>query len=194
MTMAKYETFTEDDAKTPYDEFFKDVPFTEIYDVKGLPFEDKKRFIEYIMGDKRLVNANLLMNIALLVKGSNLDDETFDKPEVFFKSLEEYVDLKFELKDVIGAYTRDMLKYFFSAIKSYSLILPDGKEPIPEAYTVLLCSSSIKDLSKLLNKVSVNSDDWVLVSGADVIINALFGITPSIELFMNNLKEYMTED
>lgn len=194
MSMAKIETFTEDDTKVPYDEFFKDIPPTEVYDVKELSFDDKKRFIEYIMGDTRMINSNLLMNIALLVKGNDLSDEIFDKPEIFFKSLEEYVDLKFELKDTIAAYAHDMVKYFFSALKSYSLILPDGKEMVPESFSVLLCTMSVKDLSKLVNKVKVDSDEWILVNDAETIINSMFGLTPAVELFMNNFKEYLMKE
>ncbi len=192
--MVKFTEFTEEDAKKPYDEFFANIPLTEQFEVKDLSFEDKQRFIKYIMGDKRLVNSNLLMNIALLVRGTDLSDEIFDNTEIIFKSLEEYVDLKYELKDIIGEYTHDMIKYLFSAIRSYALILPDGKEPIPEAYTILLCTSSIKDISKLLNKTSVDSDEWVLVSGSEDIINSLFGLSPAIELFMNNLKEHMEKE
>ena len=186
--MAKFIEFTEDDAKKPYDEFFAEIPLTEAFDVKELSFDDKKRFIKYIMGDTRLVNSNLLMNIALLVKGNDLSDEIFDRPEIIFSSLEEYVDLKYELREVIGGYAHDLVKYLFSAIRSYSLILPDGKEEIPEAFSILLCTSSIKDIS---NKVHVDSDEWVLVSGSENIINSLFGLSPAIGLFLDNLKEYM---
>ena len=192
--MIKLDSFTVEDALVPYEEYFKDVPLTEAYDVKQLPFEDKVRFVKYVMGDARLVNQNLLINIALLVKGNDLADEIFQRPEIFFTTLEEYVDVKFELKDVIKEYAHTLMMYFFSALRSYSLILPDGKERIPEAYAIILCSSTLKDISKLLNKIRVNSEEWILVEGADSIINALFGVTPAIEMLMDELRQHLNKE
>ena len=188
--MVKFEKFTEENAKEPYSTFFDGVSIEEVYDVKGLSYEDKLRFMRYIMGDDGLMNASLLTNILIMVNGKNLEDDVFEKEEVIFRSLEEYIDLKFDLKDELRAFEENLLLYFLGAVKSYSVILPDNKKDVPMAYRLTLSSLDLAAMSKIMNRVHVNIEDVPLVFDAEDI---MLRFTGAINV-MNAFAEYLRKN
>ena len=171
--------FTESDTKVPYATYFENVPSDEVYDLKNCPYDDKVRFMRYVMGDSGLLNAHLLSNIALLISAPELSDDVFEREDCIFNSLLEYVDMKTDLITEIKAYTEALLRYFFSAIKSYNTHLPDNKVDVPVAYASLLMILKIGDISKMMNRATVSTENLELINNAELIVNHFF-ITSNI--------------
>ena len=182
--------FTEEDANVPYEEFFGEIPANETFNMKSCPYEDKLRFLRYIMAFDGLINASLLTNISFLIYGKNIADATFADEGIIFSSLEEYVDAKYDLKAEIEEYARNILKFYFAALKSYAVILPDGMIPVPASYKVILIASDTSDISKLMNKFSFDTKDVPLIYDADEIINSFNMMdSPVVKDFMNFVME-----
>ena len=183
--MVSIAQFTEEDAKKPYSEFFKDIPADEAFDLKECPYEDKVRFMRYVMGDSGLINTSLLTNIILLVSAQELSDEVFADDKCVFNSLLEYVDMKTDLITEIKEYTEKLLMYFYSAIKSYSTVLPDNKIDIPMAYYTILMILKIGDISKMMNRVVVDTANLDLVNDASTVVNHYFITSNIVDDFVN---------
>ena len=183
-------SFTEDDAKASPADFFTQINADDVINAKDMPYEDKIRFVRYCMDFKDLINASALANISFLVYGKNISDEVFSDDRIFFSNLEEYVDAKYDLKAEIEAYGCELLKFYLGALRSYSVILPDGKIPIPSSYKVILSTSELKDISKLMNKFTFSLNEIPLVFDAEFIINA-FRVqeSPIVVDFINSVME-----
>ena len=188
--MVKLDTFTaEDFERSPLD-FFSGIQADEVINAKDMPYEDKIRFIKYCMAYTDLVNVSALANISFLVYGKNISDDAFSDERILFTNLEEYVDAKYDLKAEIEQYGKELLRFYLGALKSYSMILPDGKIPIPSSYKVILTTSEIKDISKLMTKYSFDLADVPLVFEADYIIDSFRAEdSPIIRDFINTVME-----
>ena len=186
--MVKFEKFTEEDANVEYSEFFNGIAIDEVFDVKSLPYEDKARFMKYIMGDEGLMNTHLLTNIVLMVNGRNIEDEVFAQESVVFNSLEEYIDMKFDLRDELRTFEENLLLYFLGAVKSYSVILPDNKKDVPMAYKIILSSLDLAAMSKIMNRVHVNMEDVPLVFDAEDIMLRFTGAINVMNAFVEYLQ------
>ena len=179
--MAKIETFTEDDAKKTPEEVFNNIPFDDTVIVRDMPYDDKVRFFKYVMGYNGLVNTHLLTNVSLLVNGKDIADEVFEQDDCPFKSLEEYVDLKFDLKDEIKKYCEGLLIAFLSAIKSLASVLPDGRVDVPGSYRVILMSMNIIDIAKILNRTTeLPMNSLYPIINPELIVNHFFAQPTSV--------------
>lgn len=192
--MVKLEKFTEEDMARDPAEFFNTIPMDEIIDLKEAPYEDKIRFMKYCLGFTDLINTAVLTNIAMLVFGTKIDDDAFEDPRVLFASLEEYVDAKYDLKKEIADYSENLLRFYLSALKSYTIILPDKKIPIPASYKAILIAASIRDVSKLMSLYGFDTQTLPLVFSAEEIVDSFtFGDSKPIQDFvsfvMDNLKK-----
>ena len=176
--------------EVPAEEFFKNVPADEVLDLKELPYEQKVAFAKYCMSLDSLVNASALVNIAFLIYGAKIEDEVFAQEQIWFNNLEEYVDAKYDLKAEITAYGQQILLYYMAALKSYSVILPDGKVDIPSSYKAVLMTSHIRDISKLMNKFTIDTANVPLVYDADKVVDAfMIADSPVIQEFINKVME-----
>jgi hypothetical protein len=177
--------FTEEDAKVDPAEFFGKVAMNEAIDMKSAPYEDKIRFLKYCMEYTDLVNAPLLSNIAFLVFGTKISDDVFADERVIFSNIEEYVDAKYDLKKELEIYGKDLLKFFLGSLRSYSVILPDGRIGFPGSYKSILMVSTFKDISKLMSRFGVQPDEIPLVFGGNEVIDAMtYGKSQLIDDFI----------
>lgn len=177
--------FTEEMASNP--EYFKDVSFDTIIEAKDLPFEDKKRLLSYCMKNDILINASLNTNLILLIKGASLEDSVYADKKVIFKDLEEFLDVKSDLKEEIEQFEKNVLRYYFGAFKSLSIKLPDGKIDIPPMYRNILSVADVNMMSKLVNKHGFDFKDAPLVHDAGIILNEVNLQNPLIGRFMKNI-------
>lgn len=192
--MATLNTFTEDDAKKTPEEIFGNIAIDELVILKDLPYDDKIRFIRYCMGYTDLINSSLLVNIAFMVYGSKISEDVFSDTKIAFTNLEEYVDAKYDLKPEIKKYGEDLLKFYLASLKSYDVILPDNKIPIPASYKAILLTSTPRDIAKLMRTYTLDLSTLPLVIGAEEIvdrqsINGSPVVQDFINFFMENLKK-----
>lgn len=193
--MAKLEKFTEEDMNKTPEELFGGIAFDESIQIRGLPYEDKVRFFKYCMNYDGLVNASALVNIAFVVYSPNISEELFSDANFPFNNLEEYVDIKYDLKTEIRVYGENLLKYFLGALKSYGVILHDNKIEIPASYRTILLTSSFKDISKLMRTYHIEFSEIPLVFGADEIINRFtINDSPALKMFVQSVMDGLKDD
>ncbi len=187
-------TFTEEDAQKDAREYFNGIQRDELIDIKGAPYDDKIRFLKYCMNFTDVINISVLTNMAFMVFGSKIADDTFKDRAIFFKDIEEYVDAKYDLRSELELYGIELLKYFYASIKSYSSVLPDCKINIPGSYKAILMASSIVDISKLMSKTE-KVEQIPLVFGADEVIDSmLFNKSKVIEEFVQFVMDGLKHD
>ena len=184
----KFDTFTDEDFEKDPVDIFKDIPSDEVIEIKDMPYDDKIRFMRYCMKFTGLTNGMILTNITFLVYGKNISDEVFGDNRIIFNNLEEYVDARYDLKAEIDKYGRDILMFYLASVKSYNVILPDGKIEIPASYQVILMSSDMKDISALMRKFIIDMHDVPLVFGAEEVIQSFqISESPAIKEFINHV-------
>lgn len=182
--MVKLDSFSEDMWKQLMDTTSLHVEVN----IKDMPFEDKVKFLKCALEDRTVINTNIVANLSYLVGGMNLNDELFADSRVYFKNIEEYVDLKDRLKDEIQQYRDDIAKYFLSAVKSLGVVLPDGRVDIPSTIALIMGAMNWMDFSKIFRVAKFSSDDLVLVNNPEGAIASLVG---SRDLF-NKFLQAMT--
>lgn len=192
--MADMDRFTEEDAgKTP-EEIFGNIKSDEIVNIKAMSYDDKVRFLRYCMNYTDLINSSLLVNIAFIVYGSKISEDVFSDSKIVFQNLEEYVDVKYDLKAEIREYGTDLLKFYLASMKSYGVILADNKIQIPASYKAILLTSSPRDIAKLMRTYTVDMSELPLVFDANEIVDryALNGspaVNEFVTYFMGTLKK-----
>ena len=184
----KIEKFTESDMQKDPIEFFEKIKSDENIEIKSCPYEDKLRFLRYSMRFTSLANTSVLTNITFLVYGKNISDEVFEDERIMFSNLEEYVDARYDLKSEIEEYSKELLKFYLASVKSYGVILPDGKINIPASYKIILMSSGMKDISALMRKSKIDAENIPLVFNAEEIIQSFqIADSPMIKEFIDKV-------
>lgn len=93
------------DLKNLNDDFFATLNPEEVLEIKSLKTEDKIKCFRYFLTSDVISNISVISNIFILIDGiTSIEDNTLDDERVFFNSLEEYVDIKLQLKDEINAF------------------------------------------------------------------------------------------
>jgi hypothetical protein len=164
----KLTTFDKDQDLSEIEKLF----FTdESFDIKDMPTKDKIGFIEYCLSKTDATNTQVLTNVILIVLGGTLDNALFDRQDIYFNSLMEYLDIKTALKAQIDQFSNQLLKYFIGAIKGYYSLLVDNKVPIPVIYGALLSVANLDQISKLFMHADFNVKDVPQVQNSKAIID-----------------------
>ena len=186
MTTIEFKSFTEEDAEKAPSEFFEAIASDDILDMSDAPYEDKIRFMRYSLGFTDLINGQILSNISFLVYGKSISDDVFADPKIIFSNVEEYVDAKYDLKAELTEYGMQLLTYFLGALKSHSVVLPDKKIAVPASYKVILTSSSVHDISRLMNRYDISTEKVPLVFDSEYILDCIrYKETPVIKDFID---------
>lgn len=156
--MLKLTTFNVEDLNEDSD-LLKAINGEEDIFAKDLSFEDKILFFKEIFKRDNIINPSLLVNISLLILGGSLEDEIFSREDIFFKSLVEYLDIKYELKTEINEFNLNLSKFFLGILKGYSVKLRELQVEIPYMYRCILEIANFSQISKILNKCSINLQD-----------------------------------
>lgn len=178
----KLTSFRTEDAK----ELFEKVPYNESFDLKELTTSEKTEFLRYCIKDEGMKNINILANIIMMAQGCDLSDELFAQDDIFFNDAEEYIDIKLALKEDIEEFDKKIVTYYFAAVKSCSVLLPDHKFAVPNLYYHTLLAIDIETVSKFMNKVSINYDEVPLIFDADIILSNLSKKEASIATLITN--------
>ena len=81
------------------DEYFSNLASEEVLEIKGLSTEEKAECFKYFLSTDVISNVSVISNVFILVNGiTNIDDDLMDDDRIFFNSLEEYIDIKLEIK------------------------------------------------------------------------------------------------
>lgn len=144
------------------DDFFASVDQEEILAIKELPSEEKVKCFRYFLTTDILTNVSVISNIYLLINGiSSIDDNALKDGRIFFKSLEEYVDIKLEIRKELDQYSIKVLEYYLGIIQGLDVQLDELKSHIPNSYyniMPLITPTLISRLAlKYLKKIDIDN-------------------------------------
>ena len=135
------------------DEYFSNLAPEVILEIKELPTEDKIKCFRYFLGTDVMTNVSVISNLFLLINGiTDIEDNALDDERVFFSSLEEYIDVKLEIKNEIDVFNTRLLEYYLGVIKGLSVNLDELKTHIPNTFFNLMPLVTINLISKLTIK------------------------------------------
>ena len=135
------------------DEYFSNLAPEVILEIKELPTEDKIKCFRYFLGTDVITNVSVISNLFLLINGiTDIEDNALDDERVFFSSLEEYIDVKLEIKSEIDVFNTRLLEYYLGVIKGLSVNLDELKTHIPNTFFNLMPLVTINLISKLTIK------------------------------------------
>lgn len=135
------------------DEYFSNLAPEAILEIKELPTEDKIKCFRYFLGTDVITNVSVISNLFILINGiTDIEDNALDDERVFFSSLEEYIDVKLEIKNEIDVFNARLLEYYLGVIKGLSVNLDELKTHIPNTFFNLMPLVTINLISKLTIK------------------------------------------
>lgn len=163
-------------------------------DVKGLEYEDKKRFVKFCLGCEAISNACIISNIVTVAQGRLIDEELYERPDIFFVDDIEYLDLCTDLREEILEFNTKLITYFLAALKSMSSLIGDGAVHIPNEFFVALSSYSLNAISSAMQKVSIDYDNLPTVLNGGVVVEKVCSSKTFASEFMEELLKQITED
>ena len=138
-------------------------------DVKMLSMELKIALFKHALQYESLLNSYIILNIFNLIKGYNtFDDSYFDEIFTYFNNLEEYLDIKIQLNREISEFTKKLMIYYVSIMKSCGAIEnPVVGIEIPYLYQRILYISDFVSLSNMFMKCpNFNTEELIVINGA----------------------------
>ena len=141
------------DLKNLNDDFFAKVNTNEILNVKEMKTEDKIRCFRYFLTSDIISNISVISNVFLLIDGvSSISDDTLQDNRVFFNSLEEYVDIKLQLRDEIDSFNIKLVEYYLGIIEGLDVVLDELKTHITNTHYNIMNLVTPNLISKLTLK------------------------------------------
>jgi hypothetical protein len=135
------------------DNYFTELNPEEILQIKEMSVEDKVTCFKYFLDSEIITNVSVISNIFLLINGiSNIDDDTIDDERIFFKSLEEYVDIKLQIRYEIDKFNIRLLEYYFGIIEGLEVVLDELKTHIPNTHFNIMPLVTPQLISRLMTK------------------------------------------
>jgi len=172
-------------------------PQDVLFNYKGESTENKIELFKLLLTHGAVLNSSMLSNLWFLIRsGADLSDDFFKLDAVWFNDLEEFLDIKIELKKEIDIFTRELVKYYLAVMASASYEMEgsdEGAEGIPYTFQRVLLSTDLFSLSNLVYKVDLNTKDLPIVSGSVKILSALVGKAKFIMSFAEDVLNKSVE-
>ncbi len=179
------------------DDFFKDLNEEEVLDVKELSTEDKVLCFKYFLTTDIITNISVISNIYLLINGvSSIDDDTINDNRIFFNSLEEYVDVKLQIRKEIDQFNIRLLEYYLGIIEGLDVNLDELKMHIPNTHFNTMALVTANLISKLMLKylTRINLDNVKPVFHANELYSKINNTDSLIFGFLQNLTGEVQND
>ena len=146
--------------------------------LRGLPTNLLLDGLRVCFSRTDIKSPTVLLNIYNTVKRYNtLDQSFFESEEVWFTSIEQFLDVKVGLKDEIQAFTNKMAFYFLSCIYSMHKVeytMLDRHEPMPDIYLNFMLTSDFYTLSAIVGKAdNIQTKDLTMIDNAYAYITEL---------------------
>lgn len=147
------------EVKNLNDKYFSQLDPGEILDIKEMSTDDKILCFRYFLKSEGITNVSVISNLFLLINGiSDIDDNALNDERVFFSSLEEYVDVKLEIKEEIDGFNIALLEYYLGVVEGLNVTLDELKSHIPNTYFNLMSLVTSELVSKLMLKYLTRID------------------------------------
>lgn len=141
------------------DNFFLTIDPEEVLEIKDLSMEDKVTCFKYFLSSNVISNISVISNIFLLVDGiSNIDEDMIEDNRIFFNSLEEYVDVKLQIRREIDEFNIRLLEYYLGVVEGLEIVLDELKTHIPNTHFNIMHLVTPQLVSKLMTKYLTKID------------------------------------
>lgn len=175
------------------DEYFSNLEPDKILEVKELTTEEKAECFKYFLNTDVITNVSVISNIFLLINGiTDIDEDALNDDRIFFNSLEEYIDVKLEIKNEIDVFNTRLLEYYLGIVKGLSVNLDELKSHIPNTYFNLMPLVT----PNLVSKLTVKYLDRINTKNVKPVFNAIelySGINNTDSLFLGFVQTLMKE-
>jgi hypothetical protein len=141
------------------DTFFSELNNEEILKIKELSIEDKVTCFKFFLTSEIITNISVISNIFLLINGiSNIDEDSIEDERIFFNSLEEYVDIKLQIRREIDEFNTRLLEYYLGIIEGLEVVLDELKSHIPNTHFNIMSLVTPQLISKIMTKYLTRID------------------------------------
>ena len=158
------------------DVFFSQVDCEEVLEIKKMSIDDKITCFKYFLKSDFITNISVVSNIFILVDGiSNIDEYALEDERIFFNSLEEYVDIKLQIRHELDEFNIRLLEYYFGVIEGLDVVLDELKTHIPNTHFNIMHLVTPRLISRLMNKylIKINLERVKPHFNADELYNKI---------------------
>ena len=146
--------------------------------LRGLSTELLTEGLRLCFGRLDIANPYILLNLYNTVKRYNtLDNSFFESEEVWFTSIEQFLDIKVGLRSEIQSFTNKMAYWYLSCIYSMHKVeytMLEHHEPMPDIYRNFMLTSDLYTMSALVAKAdNIQTKDLMLVDNAYAYVTEL---------------------
>ena len=167
---------------------------TIFINLKPLNIQKIQEILSSLLKCDRLSNASILFNIILLLKTYNtLEDEFFKNKNVYYSSLEDFLDIKNGLKSDIKELNTKLSIYFMSIFRSlnkFEFSFIDNPVQIPELYKNILLSVDVFTIGGILsNNNGFTDKDMLMIKDSYGYVSEITSKIKTTDMLFGSLME-----
>ena len=167
---------------------------TIFINLKPLNIQKIQEILSSLLKCDRLSNASILFNIILLLKTYNtLEDEFFNNKNVYYSSLEDFLDIKNGLKSDIKELNTKLSIYFISIFRSlnkFEFSFIDNPVQIPELYKNILLSVDVFTIGGILsNNNGFTDKDMLMIKDSYGYVSEITSKIKTTDMLFGSLME-----
>ena len=165
-----------------------------LINLKSLNIQKIQEILSSLLKCDRLSNASILFNIILLLKTYNtLEDEFFNNKNVYYSSLEDFLDIKNGLKSDIKELNTKLSIYFMSIFRSlnkFEFSFIDNPVQIPELYKNILLSVDVFTIGGILsNNNGFTDKDMLMIKDSYGYVSEITSKIRTTDMLFGSLME-----
>ncbi len=167
---------------------------TIFINLKPLNIQKIQEILSSLLKYDRLSNASILFNIILLLKTYNtLEDEFFNNKNVYYSSLEDFLDIKNGLKSDIKELNTKLSIYFMSIFRSlnkFEFSFIDNPVQIPELYKNILLSVDVFTIGGILsNNNGFTDKDMLMIKDSYGYVSEITSKIKTTDMLFESIME-----
>lgn len=139
--------------------------------LKDLSVDKLAEVFKVALRTDNLSDPLLTLNIINLIKTYNsLSDEFFADENIYINSMEDFIDLKYEIQEELQAFIKQLSIYFISLFKSYNKLIYtplDNHISLPIVYKNIFMATDLLTLSGIFAaSPNFNTDECIYITDA----------------------------
>lgn len=167
---------------------------TIFINLKPLNIQKIQEILSVFLKYDKLTNASVLFNIILLLKTYNtLEDEFFNNKNVYYSSLEDFLDIKNGLKSNIKELNTKLSIYFISIFRSlnkFEFSFIDNPVQIPELYKNILLSVDVFTIGGILsNNNGFTDKDMLMIKDSYGYVSEITSKIKTTDMLFGSIME-----
>lgn len=162
--------------------------------LKPLNIQKIQEILSLLLKYDKLTNVSIIFNIILLLKTYNtLEDDFFNNKNVYYSSLEDFLDIKNGLKYDIKELNTKLSIYFISIFRSlnkFEFSFIDNPIQIPQLYTNILLSIDVFTIGGILsNNNGFTDKDMLMVKDSYGYVSEIVSKIKITDMMFESLME-----